>query len=110
MAATPAGMSRAELEAVVAPFGQSRTLPVAAYTSPETLAWETENLFEKTWVCVGRLDDLLQPGQIRAVEVAGESVLLCRDQDGVMGSPGRFASWQILGDIEKGRVPGPQPA
>src|SRR5690554_1037136 len=59
MSAIPAGMDRRELEAVVAPFGQSRTLPSAAYTSEETLAWEVENVLRKTWVCVGRFDELL---------------------------------------------------
>jgi len=33
-------------------------------------------------VCVGRLDELLQPGQLRAVDVAGEGVLISREQDG----------------------------
>ena len=73
MSAIPAGMDRRELEAVLAPFGQSRTLPSAAYTSEETLAWEVENVLRKTWVCVGRFDELLGPGQIRAIDLAGES-------------------------------------
>ncbi|HEX9762503.1 MAG TPA: aromatic ring-hydroxylating dioxygenase subunit alpha [Acidimicrobiia bacterium] len=70
------------LERVIAPFGQNRTLPAAAYTSEEVFAWETENISRSTWVCVGRLDELVSPGQIRAIEVAGESVLLARDPEG----------------------------
>ena len=70
------------VERVVDPFGQSRTLPAAAYIDEEILAWEKENIFRATWVCVGRLDELVGPGQIRAIEVAGESVLLARDPDG----------------------------
>jgi Rieske 2Fe-2S family protein len=70
------------LERVIAPFGQNRTLPAAAYTSEEVFVWETENIFRSTWVCLGRLDELVYPGQIRAVEVAGESLLLARDPEG----------------------------
>ncbi|HEX6947929.1 MAG TPA: aromatic ring-hydroxylating dioxygenase subunit alpha [Acidimicrobiia bacterium] len=81
MTGIPAGMTRAELEPVVAPFGRSRTLPGAAYTDPETLDWELENVFERTWVCVGRFDELLGPGQIRAIDIVGEKVLLARDTE-----------------------------
>lgn len=78
----PAGLDRSVLEQVTAPFGQSRTLPAAAYTSDAVFDWEMKNLFRGTWACVGRFDELLGPGQIRAVEVAGESVLLTRSAEG----------------------------
>lgn len=67
---------------VIAPFGSSATLPAAAYTDPAVLAWEQEHLFSTTWVCVGRVDSLLDRGQIRAVRVGAESVLLVRGGDG----------------------------
>ncbi len=78
----PAGLDKAALESVTAPFGQSRTLPAAAYTSGSVLDWEAKNVFRATWVCVGRFDELVGPGQIRAIEIAGEGVLLVRDADG----------------------------
>ncbi len=43
-----------------------------------------ENVFRKGWVCVGRSNDLLSGGQIRAVEVGGEGVLLVRDSEGTL--------------------------
>lgn len=70
------------LDEVVAPFGKSRTLPADAYTSQEVFEWEQSRLFASTWVCLGRLDDLVGPGQVRAVEIAGEGLLLARDADG----------------------------
>lgn len=70
------------LERVIDPFGESRTLPAAAYTDEAVLAWEVENIFRNTWVCVGRLEELVTPGQIRAIDVAGEGVLLSRDPEG----------------------------
>lgn len=77
-----APLNQSDLERVIAPFGQSRTLTAAAYLSDEVFAWEMANIFQATWVCVGRGDELLGPGQIRALDVAGEGVLLARDRDG----------------------------
>jgi glycine betaine catabolism A len=79
-----APISQEDLKRVVAPFGQNRTLTADAYLSQEVFDWEMENLFRASWVCVGRADELVQPGQIRAVDVAGEGVLLARDRDGVL--------------------------
>jgi phenylpropionate dioxygenase-like ring-hydroxylating dioxygenase large terminal subunit len=79
-----APLDHAELARVVAPFGENRTLPAAAYVSQEVFEWEMGNFFGATWVCVGRSDELVAPGQIRAIDVAGESVLLARDADGTL--------------------------
>lgn len=76
-----APLSREALRAVLAPFGESRTLPSEAYLAQEVFDWELEEVFGSAWVCVGRLDDLVEPGQIRAIEIAGESVLLARDTE-----------------------------
>ena len=78
----PAPIDPAAIAAILAPFGSSRTMPAEAYRSPELFAWEQAEIFGRTWTCVGRLDDLAQPGQLRAVTVAGEEVLLARDPDG----------------------------
>lgn len=70
-----------EVVAALAPFGRSLTLPADAYMAEEVFAWEMAQIFGSTWVCAGRVDDLLSPGQIRAIEVAGESVLLVQDSE-----------------------------
>lgn len=54
----PSGRDPEGLTAAMQPFGRSRMLPAAAYTSPEVLAWERRHLFAGTWTCVGREDDL----------------------------------------------------
>jgi Rieske 2Fe-2S family protein len=46
------------LDKTMQPFGSSRMLPAAAYTSPQVLAWEKRYLFAGTWTCVGRESDL----------------------------------------------------
>jgi Rieske 2Fe-2S family protein len=50
----PAGIDPVGLDRALAPFGRSRMLPAAAYTSPSVLAWEQRHLFAGTWTCVGR--------------------------------------------------------
>ena len=81
---TPAPLHQEDVRNVLRDFGSSLTFPAAAYNSPEMLAWETENLLQSMWTCVGRLDEVLAPGQLRAVEIAGESVLLSRERDGAL--------------------------
>ena len=55
------------LRPVLAPtLGGSRTLPAEAYLSDEVFAWEERHFFEDGWVCLGRADDLAEPGDQRA--------------------------------------------
>jgi Rieske 2Fe-2S family protein len=77
-----APLDQAQLRKVIDDFGQNLTLPSAAYTSPDVLTWELENVWQSTWVCVGRLEELVAPRQVRAVDLGEESVLLVRDEDG----------------------------
>ncbi len=70
------------LDETLQPFGQSRMLPAAAYTSDEVFAWEQRHLFAGTYTCVGREDELRAPGADgrpltqRAVLVGDVHVLL----------------------------------
>ena len=80
----PAPIDRAALADVLAPFGRSRNLPATAYHSPELFSWEQSELFNRHWVCLGRTEDLLRPGQLRALDQGEESVLVTRDRDGIV--------------------------
>ena len=71
------------LEPVLAPsLDGSRTLPAEAYTSQAVFDWEVEHFFEDGWVCVGRADDLANPGDQRAFRIGTEGILVVRDRDG----------------------------
>ena len=72
------------LEPVLAPLGQSRTLPAETYTSDAVLEWERRHFFEGTWVCVGRSADVASPGSQKAVQVGGERIVLIRDEERVL--------------------------
>ncbi len=71
-----------ELDNVLRPFGQSRNLPRLAYISDQVFAWEMERFYKAGWVCAGRADNLTRPGDQRALQVAGEGVLLTVADDG----------------------------
>ena len=75
----PAELLRpADLDVVLRPFGESRMLPVTAYTSPGVLAWEREHFFAGTWTCLGR-----RPAAGQRAYAAGDvSVLVVVAPDG----------------------------
>ena len=60
----------------------ARTLPGRYYTAPEVLADEQERIFRRRWICVGRAGAIAEPGAYVVVEIAGESVIVLRDQSG----------------------------
>jgi Rieske 2Fe-2S family protein len=62
----------------------SFTLPREYYTSPEILAEETERLFATQWNCVGRASRIAQPGEWFLATVAGDSLIVLRDRQGVL--------------------------
>jgi Rieske 2Fe-2S family protein len=79
-----APIDQAAVANVLAPFGESRTLPREAYQSAELFAWEQEHIFNRHWVCLGRSENLLAPGQVRALAMGEEEVLLARDAEGTL--------------------------
>jgi Rieske 2Fe-2S family protein len=72
------------LARVVAPFGSSRTLPGQAYSAPEVFSWEQEHLFEGSWVCLCREEEMARPGDYRAARLGRLGVLLTRDDAGAL--------------------------
>jgi glycine betaine catabolism A len=66
------------------PFGQSRMLPRAAYVDQAVFDWEQQNFFGGGWLCVGRSDQVPGPGDQRAEKTGQGSVLLTRDNDGIL--------------------------
>lgn len=64
------------------PDDQARALPGAFYTDPSWLAAEISELFAVQWVCLGRREEIPEPGDYFTAEVAGEPVIILRGQDG----------------------------
>jgi Rieske 2Fe-2S family protein len=60
----------------------ARTLPGRYYTSPDILAEEQERIFRRRWICVARDESVATPGEYVLAEIAGESIIVLRDQSG----------------------------
>jgi phenylpropionate dioxygenase-like ring-hydroxylating dioxygenase large terminal subunit len=58
------------------------SLPREAYTSPELHALEVREIFEKSWLCVGREEYVANPGDFYTIDVLGEPVIIVRGKDG----------------------------
>lgn len=58
------------------------TLPAAWYYDPAQYARELEVIWHRDWVCIGRLEDLPEPGDYFLAEVGTERLVVTRDRDG----------------------------
>ena len=64
------------------PVDLASTLIPDAYVSAEFHALERERLFAHSWVPVAVTDDVVEAGSFVVVEVAGRSLVVCRDRAG----------------------------
>jgi glycine betaine catabolism A len=60
----------------------AKTLPQRYFVSPEIFAKEQELIFSTRWVLVGHQSQIAKAGDYFVQEVAGESVIVVRDQRG----------------------------
>ena len=72
----------ASFDESVGPVNESRLLPPSLYTSPEFYEFEREAIFTKEWICVGRVDQLKEPGDYRSITIAGEPLIVTKDENG----------------------------
>ena len=66
----------------IGPINEARLLPPVLYTSPEFYEFERRAIFQREWLCVGRADQLAEPGDFRCITIAGEPLVAARDNDG----------------------------
>jgi len=85
------------------PLERGRALPPRFYTDPGLYKLELNRIWQRSWLYVGRLEDLLSPGDWIAAELVGESIMIVRGADGNLRAlsrvcPHRFMD--ILGDAD----------
>jgi phenylpropionate dioxygenase-like ring-hydroxylating dioxygenase large terminal subunit len=66
------------------PFETARAMPPSVYSSEEFLEAELDEVFSREWVCVGRASALAKPGDYVAYELAGEPIIVLRDNEGTL--------------------------
>lgn len=64
------------------PISRARHLPGYVYTSPEVYALEKESIFMKEWLCVGRVEEIENPGDYLTFRIADEPIIVNRDEAG----------------------------
>jgi Rieske 2Fe-2S family protein len=74
-------LARSEIEAVLAPLADARGFPASAFVEPDVFAFEQRAIFERSWICVGREEEIALPGQWLRAELGAEPVLVVRGPD-----------------------------
>lgn len=64
------------------PLALGRTLPAAAYTSEEFLAWETENVLGSDWLALAHVSQIPRPGDFLNLDTLGEPLIVVHGKDG----------------------------
>lgn len=73
-----------DVRALRAPTESALGLPGRTYFDPEFYGAERRKLFAAGWMGIGFASDIPQPGDARAVTIAGWELLIVRDQEGVI--------------------------
>jgi Rieske 2Fe-2S family protein len=63
---------------------QARTLDAAWYVDADVFAAERARIFERDWLCVGHESRIAAPGDYVVELVAGESLIVTRDETGML--------------------------
>ena len=61
---------------------QAMTLPGRYYADPAIFALEQQRIFSSSWVCVGRAEQLREPGSYVLAGVGAEDAIVLRDRQG----------------------------
>jgi len=63
------------------PFEEVKVMPSSYYTSDDFLQLESDYVFRRDWVCLGRADEVKAPGDFYTTELVGEPLLVTRGKD-----------------------------
>jgi choline monooxygenase len=66
------------------PLSHARTIPSSWYFDPAIYTAECQHVFGGSWLMAGRVDQVHEAGSFFTTEIAGEPILVVRDQEGVL--------------------------
>jgi len=72
----------AEFAGLREPLSRASHVPGSIYSSPEIYALEKERIWMRDWLCVGRDDEIPEPGDFMTWRIADEPIILARDTQG----------------------------
>ena len=65
-------------------YDEAWSMPRAYYTDPAVLKLERERLFAREWVCIGRVEEVANPGDYMTFQLCDEPLIAVRGHDGVL--------------------------
>ena len=72
----------AELERSAQDFTTAVVLPSECYSDPAFFDYEMEAIYGHEWICVGRVDQIPEPGDFYTITVTGERLIVTRNSAG----------------------------
>ena len=88
---------RGELTRIAAlPLERAETLPPEAYFSPAVYDLEVERIFRRDWLCVGRVDQVPNPGDYITADIVGEPIVVTRDENGALHALSRVCRHRFM--------------
>ncbi|MCW2849819.1 MAG: putative dioxygenase with Rieske [2Fe-2S] iron-sulfur domain [Marmoricola sp.] len=63
------------------PLTEARPLPSATYWDEDFYEHELEHIWRKDWICIARVEEVPDPGSYRAIDLAGEPLMVVRGSD-----------------------------
>lgn len=79
----PVAEMRVMLQKLAAlPADRPQGLPGVFYTSPELFEWEKNGVLRQGWHCLGRVDEIPEPGDYFTVQLLNEPLIVVRGDDG----------------------------
>jgi choline monooxygenase len=67
-----------------ASLAEASTPPSSWYTDPRIFELEQRTVFSRSWLMVGRADQVFELGQFLTCQIVGEPILIVRGKDGVL--------------------------
>jgi phenylpropionate dioxygenase-like ring-hydroxylating dioxygenase large terminal subunit len=92
----------AELRLYLRPDPPALSLPPRLFTSPEIYQLERERIFGRSWILVAHASQLAAAGDYLALDIAGEPVVLTRDQQGRLNALSPICRHRMMPLIEAG--------
>jgi nitrite reductase/ring-hydroxylating ferredoxin subunit len=78
------------------PLEEARALPSSFYTDEALYELEIEKIWRRSWIHVGRVEEIPNPGDFVQREVAGEPIVVARGRDGVIRAMSRVCQHRFM--------------
>jgi phenylpropionate dioxygenase-like ring-hydroxylating dioxygenase large terminal subunit len=78
------------------PLEEAKALPPAFYTSKALYELEIERIWRRSWIHVGRVEELAAPGDYIKRDIGGEPIVIARGRDGEIRALSRVCQHRFM--------------